>query len=35
MWEESAPITPPEGFTLRDSRRYGDTTITFLDYGAG
>ncbi len=33
VWEESAPITPPEGFTLRDSRRYGDTTITLLDYG--
>jgi len=30
VWEESAPPLPPEGFTLLDQRRYGDTTITLL-----
>lgn len=30
VWEESAPVSAPEGLTLRDSRRYGDTMITFL-----
>ncbi|WP_306004439.1 16S rRNA (guanine(966)-N(2))-methyltransferase RsmD [Aquicoccus porphyridii] len=33
VWEESAPITPPEGTTLLDTRRYGDTTITLLSTG--
>ena len=31
LWEESAAITPPEGLTLLDARRYGDTTIHFLE----
>ena len=30
VWEESAPITAPEGLTRLDARRYGDTTITLL-----
>jgi 16S rRNA (guanine966-N2)-methyltransferase len=30
VWEESAPITPPAGLTLLDSRRYGDTMISIL-----
>ncbi|WP_417268995.1 16S rRNA (guanine(966)-N(2))-methyltransferase RsmD [Celeribacter sp.] len=31
IWEESAAITPPAGLGLLDSRRYGDTTISFLE----
>lgn len=30
VWEENTPIALPEGFELLDSRRYGDTTISFL-----
>lgn len=30
VWEESAAITPPDGVTVLDSRRYGDTVITLL-----
>ena len=30
VWEESGAVTPPEGVTQLDSRRYGDTTITIL-----
>jgi 16S rRNA (guanine966-N2)-methyltransferase len=30
VWEESAPITPPPGLTLLDSRRYGDSMISIL-----
>jgi 16S rRNA (guanine966-N2)-methyltransferase len=30
-WEETAPMAPPQGFTLRDHRRYGDTVLTLLD----
>ena len=30
VWEESAAITPPEGVTLLESRRYGDTLISLL-----
>ncbi len=30
VWEESAPQSAPEGFTLLDTRKYGDTHITFL-----
>ena len=33
IWEESAAITPPEGLTLRDERRYGDTVIRILEAG--
>ena len=31
IWEDSAPITVPEGLDLLDSRKYGDTVINFLD----
>ena len=30
VWEENAAQLPPEGFVLRDQRRYGDTHVTFL-----
>jgi len=31
VWEENAAQTAPEGFTLLDQRRYGDTWITLLE----
>ncbi|KRS15397.1 16S rRNA (guanine(966)-N(2))-methyltransferase RsmD [Roseovarius indicus] len=31
IWEESADITPPDGLTLLDERRYGDTFIRLLE----
>ncbi len=31
VWEDSAAMPPPEGFTALDSRRYGDTWITLLE----
>ncbi len=34
VWEESAAITPPQGCTLRDQRRYGDTQISLLEWVA-
>ena len=30
VWEEGTAVTPPEGFTLLDHRRYGDTFVTLL-----
>ncbi|AAV96959.1 16S rRNA (guanine(966)-N(2))-methyltransferase RsmD [Ruegeria pomeroyi] len=30
VWEESAPMPAPEGFTLHDARKYGDTHITLM-----
>ncbi|MGR3566888.1 MAG: 16S rRNA (guanine(966)-N(2))-methyltransferase RsmD [Pseudooceanicola nanhaiensis] len=33
VWEESTGQTAPEGFSLIDSRRYGDTHVTFLTAG--
>ena len=30
VWEESAAITPPEGVSILENRRYGDTVITLL-----
>lgn len=30
VWEEGTAPTPPEGFTLLDQRRYGDTFVTLL-----
>lgn len=30
VWEEGAELPPPEGFDLRDRRRYGDTVVSFL-----
>ncbi|WP_172297486.1 16S rRNA (guanine(966)-N(2))-methyltransferase RsmD [Pseudoruegeria sp. HB172150] len=35
VWEENAPQQPPDGFTLLESRRYGDTHVTFLSYTSG
>ncbi|MEQ8897567.1 MAG: 16S rRNA (guanine(966)-N(2))-methyltransferase RsmD [Roseovarius sp.] len=32
VWEESADITPPEGLTQIDERRYGDTVIRLLEH---
>ncbi|MDJ0993543.1 MAG: 16S rRNA (guanine(966)-N(2))-methyltransferase RsmD [Dinoroseobacter sp.] len=31
VWEDSTPQHPPEGFVLRDQRRYGDTCITVME----
>lgn len=33
VWEESSPQLAPEGFTLLDTRKYGDTHVTFLEIG--
>ncbi len=30
VWEENTPMAAPEGFTLQDSRKYGDTHITLM-----
>nr|WP_217354945.1 16S rRNA (guanine(966)-N(2))-methyltransferase RsmD [Ruegeria arenilitoris] len=30
VWEENAPMAPPEGFTLNDARKYGDTHISLM-----
>jgi 16S rRNA (guanine966-N2)-methyltransferase len=30
VWEEASPMPAPEGFTLAEHRRYGDTVITLL-----
>lgn len=35
VWEENAPQPAPEGFVLRDRRRYGDTHVTVLEYAGG
>lgn len=32
VWEESTAVTPPEGLTLLDERRFGDTVIRFFDF---
>ncbi|GAA6201816.1 16S rRNA (guanine(966)-N(2))-methyltransferase RsmD [Aquicoccus sp. SU-CL01552] len=31
VWEENAPMEPPEGFSLLDRRRYGETHVTLLE----
>ena len=31
IWEESAPVTPPEALRMVDERRYGDTVIRIFD----
>lgn len=31
VWEESAPMAPPAGFTLLERRKYGDTHVTVLE----
>ena len=33
VWEENAPMDPPEGFSLLDRRRYGETHVTLLEVG--
>lgn len=33
VWEDSADVTPPEGFEILDQRKYGDTRITVLQAG--
>lgn len=30
VWEESLPMPPPPGFTLQDTRKYGETHISFM-----
>jgi 16S rRNA (guanine966-N2)-methyltransferase len=30
VWEESAPMDAPEGFTRTDKRKFGDTHLTLL-----
>ncbi len=30
VWEENAPMTAPEGFTLHDTRKYSDTHISMM-----
>ncbi|MGB7242721.1 MAG: 16S rRNA (guanine(966)-N(2))-methyltransferase RsmD [Sulfitobacter sp.] len=30
VWEENAPMDPPDGFSLVDRRKYGDTHVTLL-----
>jgi 16S rRNA (guanine966-N2)-methyltransferase len=32
VWEEAAPMQPPEGFELEDNRKYGDTHVTLLEF---
>ncbi|MEW9918217.1 16S rRNA (guanine(966)-N(2))-methyltransferase RsmD [Marimonas sp. MJW-29] len=31
VWEENAPMQAPEGFTRRDTRKYGDTHVTVFE----
>jgi len=31
IWEESAVMMPPQGFTRTDKRKYGDTHVTLLE----
>ncbi len=33
IWEDNAPVSTPPGFTLKDRRKYGDTTVTILQHG--
>ncbi|MCR9126373.1 MAG: 16S rRNA (guanine(966)-N(2))-methyltransferase RsmD [Rhodobacteraceae bacterium] len=35
VWEEDAPMPAPEGFTLEDHRRHGDTHVTLLRHDEG
>ncbi|MFS4580962.1 16S rRNA (guanine(966)-N(2))-methyltransferase RsmD [Phaeobacter sp. C3_T13_0] len=30
VWEESTPMQTPDGYSLHDSRKYGDTYITLM-----
>ncbi|MCY4305138.1 MAG: 16S rRNA (guanine(966)-N(2))-methyltransferase RsmD [Aestuariivita sp.] len=31
IWEENAPVNPPDGFALKTTRKYGDTYISILN----
>ncbi len=33
VWEENAPVVPPEGFEVVDMRKYGDTHISLVRGG--
>ncbi|MEC3859812.1 16S rRNA (guanine(966)-N(2))-methyltransferase RsmD [Mesobacterium sp. TK19101] len=35
VWEENAPQLAPDGFTLLETRGYGDTTVTLLEAMTG
>ena len=35
IWEESSPQHAPEGYELRDQRRYGETWISIFEMGNG
>ena len=30
IWEENAPMAPPEGYSLGDARKYGDSHVTLM-----
>lgn len=32
VWEENSPQEAPDGFQMTDTRRYGDSTMTFLRF---
>ncbi len=32
IWEENTVVKPPDGFTTLDTRKYGNTTITILQF---
>ena len=32
IWEEGSDISPPDGFSILDQRKFGDTQATFLRY---
>jgi len=34
VWEEAAPMEPPPGFLGLDARRYGDSRVSLLRFGA-
>ena len=31
IWEENAPVTPPNGFALKTRRKYGETYVSILN----
>ena len=32
IWEEGSNVSPPDGFSVLDQRKFGDTQATFLLY---
>ena len=32
IWEEGSDVSPPDGFSILDQRKFGDTQATFLRY---